>query len=157
MSSNNFFPAVTSIHLHTQKDSQELILYKDQNNTLNISCTIGGLTRRTLPYIHESLDYVAIWFTLYHQFGGKETTIVRRYVVEYDPNQGDINEDTEQIKFEIPIDDDFSNLDFISNYYYLQIGFTNKKTDQMGVTESIISNTIFKTKIPFNVLTNKVV
>ena len=149
MSSNNFFPAITSINLFTQRGSSELILYKGQNNILNVSCTIDGLTRRTLPYIHERLDYIAIWFTLYHQFGGRDTTIVRRYLVEYDPKQKYIDEDIDHINLQIPVDDDFSDLDFISNYYYLQVSFTSKHPDEMGISHSIQANQIFNTKIPF--------
>ncbi|ASN71431.1 hypothetical protein [Bacillus toyonensis] len=149
MSSNNFFPAITSINLFTQKDSSELILYKGQDNVLHVSCTIDGLTRRTLPYIHESLDYIAIWFTLYHQFGGRETTIVRRYFVEFDPKEWFIPKDIDRVVFEIPVDDDFSDLDFISNYYYLQISFTGKRPHEMGIEQSIHDNQIFNTKIPF--------
>lgn len=149
MSSNNFLPAITSINLFIERGSSDLILYKDQDNVLNVSCTIDGLTRRTLPHIHESLDYIAIWFTLYHQFGGKETTIVRRYFVEFDPEQGYIDIDIDRINLQIPIDDDFSDLDFISNYYYLQVSFTDKRPGEMGIAQSIETNQIFNTKIPF--------
>ncbi|MFJ8529988.1 hypothetical protein [Bacillus sp. NPDC094106] len=154
MSSNNFFPSLTSIKFQSNKDSQlaNLTLYKGINNTLNVSCTIGGLSRtqRTLPYIHETLDYVAVWITLYHQFGGKETTIVRRYVREYDPQeQQDKEYDHEYLEVNIPIDDDFSGVDFINNYYYLQVSFTHKRQGEMGVTTSINNNKVFETKIPF--------
>lgn len=149
MSSNNFFPAITSITLFTERDSSDLILYKGQDNILNVSCTIDGLTRRTLPYIHENLDYIAIWFTLYHQFGGKETTIVRRYFAEFDPKERNIDIDTDRIDLQIPVDDDFTDLDFISNYYYLQVSFTGKRPHEMGVSQSIHDNQIFNTKVPF--------
>ncbi|MCU4843719.1 hypothetical protein OB992_07030 [Bacillus cereus] len=149
MSSNNYFPAITSINLFTEKDSSDLILYKGQDNVLNVSCTIDGLTRRTLPYINESLDYIAIWFTLYHQFGGKETTIVRRFFVEFDPEEGSIDTDIDRVNLQIPIDDDFSDLDFIRNYYYLQVSFTGKRPDEIGISQSIQTNQIFNTKIPF--------
>ncbi|MGK8427693.1 hypothetical protein OF864_22490 [Bacillus cereus] len=151
MSSSDFFPAVTSIHLSTKKGSSELKLYKEITNSLHVSCTIGGLTQRTIPNIHEEIDYTAIYFTLYHQFGGKETTIVRRYMIEYDPKQEDIKFDDDHIEFEIPIDDDFSNLDFVTNYYFLQISFTNKQPGVMGLSQSIYNNEIFKSKIPFTV------
>ncbi|MCI4252498.1 hypothetical protein MRP26_26635 [Bacillus sp. CCB-MMP212] len=149
MSSYNFKPAITSINLFTEKDSSELVLYKEKNNTLNISCTIDGLTRRTIPYIHETLDYTALYITLYHQFGGEDTIIVRSYMVEYDSEQRTIESDIDRIELEIPIDDDFTEIDFVSNYYYLQISFTYKKPDEMGITESIRTNPIFNTKIPF--------
>ncbi|TEA54627.1 hypothetical protein EZE46_05740 [Bacillus sp. BH2] len=149
MSSYNFKPAITSINLFTKRDSSELILYKGQDNTLNVSCTIDGLTRRTIPYIHETLDYTALHITLYHQFGGRDTIIVRSYMVEYDPQQRNIESDTDRIELEIPIDDDFTEIDFVSNYYYLQISFTHKHPDEMGISESIRTNPIFNTKIPF--------
>ncbi|WP_242221538.1 hypothetical protein [Bacillus cereus group sp. BfR-BA-01380] len=157
MTSSNFSPSITSIHLHTKKDSSELILYKGKNNALSVSCTIRGLMQRTLPYIHETPDYVAIWFTLYHQFGEKGSTIVRRHIVEYDPEQGYTSEDIDHIEFQIPIDDDFSSIDFITNYYYLHISCTGKHHDEMGISASVDNNEIFKTKIPFIVSTDKVV
>lgn len=86
-SSSNFYSLIY------KKGSSELKLYKEITNSLHVSCTIGGLTQRTIPNIHEEIDYTAIYFTLYHQFGGKETTIVRRYMIEYDPKQEDIKFD----------------------------------------------------------------
>lgn len=151
MSSYNFKPAITSINLFTKRDSSELILYKGQDNTLNVSCTIDGLTRRTIPYIHETLDYTALHITLYHQFSGKDTMIVRSYMVEYDPQQRNIESDIDRIELEIPIDDDFTEVDFVNNYYYLQISFTHKHPGEMGILHSIDINKIFETKIPFTI------
>ncbi|MGH0787833.1 hypothetical protein ACQVTU_08695 [Bacillus cereus] len=150
MSSNNFFPSLTSIHLQTESKSPELVLYTDGRiNILHISCSIGGLLQRTIPSLHETLDYVAVYFTLYHQFGGRETTIVRRYMLEFDPQEIDMKSNTEHAELEIPIDDDFSKVDFVDNYYYLQVSFTHKHPGEMGVSESMNRNKIFETKIPF--------
>ncbi|OJE45022.1 hypothetical protein BAQ49_07650 [Bacillus proteolyticus] len=150
MSSNNFFPSLTSIQLQTDPGSPELVLYTDGRvNILHISCSIGGLLQRTIPLIHETLDYVAVYFTLYHQFGGRETTIVRRYLFEFDPQKIDMKSNTDHAELEIPIDDDFSGINFVDNYYYLQVSFTHKQPDEMGVSESIQTNKIFETKIPF--------
>ncbi|HFR4148744.1 TPA: hypothetical protein ACHVJ6_002566 [Bacillus cereus] len=150
MSSNNFFPSLNSIRLQTEPESPELVLYTDgRTNILHISCSIGGLLQRTMPPLHETLDYVAVYFTLYHQFGGRETTIVRRYLLEFDPQEMDMKTNTEHVELEIPIDDDFSKVDFVDNYYYLQVSFTHKHSGEMGVSESINRNKIFETKIPF--------
>lgn len=149
MSSSDFMPAVTYMNIYTEKDSKELILHPEKDNHLYISCRISGLTQRTLEFIHEKLDYIAIHFTLLHQFGGKETTIVRRYMVEYDPEQGDIDDDNDLIELKIPIDDDFSGIDFVLNYYFLQMGFTSKHPGVMGISESLHIGKFFETKIPF--------
>ncbi|MES9665777.1 hypothetical protein [Bacillus nitratireducens] len=79
----------------------------------------------------------------------KETTIVRRYFVKFDPEEGSIATDIDRIHLQIAIDDDFSDLDFIRNYYYLQVSFTGKRPDEMGLSQSIQTNQIFNTKIPF--------
>ena len=42
-------------------------------------------------------------------------------MIEYDPKQEDIKFDDDHIEFEIPIDDDFSNLDFVTNYYFYKL------------------------------------
>lgn len=158
MSSNNFFPSLTSIRLQTNPASPELVLYTDGRvNILNISCSIGGLLQRTIPSLHETLDYVAVYFTLYHQFGGRDTAIVRRYFLEFNPQEIDMESDTEHAELEIPIDDDFSEINFVDNYYYLQVSFTHKHPGEMGLSTSIANNKIFNTKIPFIVLTDKVV
>ncbi|MGE6551316.1 hypothetical protein ACQKFK_20575 [Bacillus mycoides] len=149
MSSNNFLPAVTSIKLYTQKDSPNLALYKGQNNILHISCKVDGIIQRSIPFIHETIDYTALYFTLYHQFGGRDTTIVRRYLVEYAPQNIQNKSDTDYIELQIPIDDDFSEIDFVSNYYFLQINFTYKHPSEMGIIASLYANQIFNTKIPF--------
>lgn len=150
MSSNNFFPSLTSVRLQTHPESSKLILYTDGRvNILNISCRIGGLLQRTIPSLHETLDYVAVYFTLYHQFGGRDTTIVRRFLFEFDPQKNNTVSNSEEAELEIPIDDDFSGINFVDNYYYLQISFTHKRPDEIGISESIRTNKIFETKIPF--------
>jgi hypothetical protein len=149
LSSFDFLPALTSIHIFTEKNSNQLILVPNTSNKLRISCTISGLNRRTVEIIHEKPDYLAIYFTLFHQFGGKETTIVRRYMLEYDPEQEDKYDDIEEIDIDIPIDDDFSEIDFVLNYYFLQISITHKHPGEMGISESIRVGKIFETKIPF--------
>jgi hypothetical protein len=156
MSSFDFKPAITSIQLFTEKDSPELQLKKGKENFLYISCTISGLTKRRVEIIHDYLDYVAVHFTLLHQFGGKETTIVRRYMLEYDPDVEVINNDVEHIELKIPVDDDFSGIDFVSNFYFLEISFTHKHPGEMGISESIRVGKIFETKIPFTILAKEV-
>lgn len=44
------------------------------------------------------------------------------------------------------MDDDFPNLDFIYNYYYLQVSFTSKHADEMVISHSIQVNKIFNKK-----------
>jgi hypothetical protein len=153
MSSFDFNPAVTSISMYTTKDSPTLFLYKEKENYLYISCTIGGLSQRVYDFFSETTEYVAICFTLFHQFDALDTTIVRRYVVEYEP-ESNIIEDIDQIELKIPVDDDFSRIDFVSNYYFLQFSFTNKHPGEMGISESINVGKFFETKIPF-ILSNK--
>jgi hypothetical protein len=153
MSSFDFNPALTNITMYTTKDSPTLFLFREKENNLFISCTIGGLSQRVDDFFSEIPEYVAICFTLFHQFDALVTTIVRRYMVEYEP-ESNIIEDFDQIELKIPIDDDFSKIDFVSNYYFLQVSFTNKHPGEMGISESIHVGKFFETKIPF-ILSNK--
>ncbi len=146
MSSNDFSPAITSLDMSTSMTTQELVLFLEEENILYVACCLGGLSRRTLPIVHEVPDYLGVYLTLFHQFGGKETTVVRRYLVEYPP---DTIDDTDLIELEIPIDDDFRGIDFVSNFYFLHVSFTGKQPGEMGISESIYYGRVLETKIPF--------
>ncbi len=151
MSSTNLLPSISFLRLSTkEEDSPYLILYEGEENRLTVEFTICGLNERTIPQIHEQLDYIALHITLFHQFGGKETTTVRRFVIEYDPGR-EIFKDVQDMMLDIPVDDDFLDIDFISNYYFLQMSFTHKHLGEMGLDESVYVGKFFETKVPFKV------
>lgn len=151
LSTSNFWPALTYFELFTERDSPNLFLYKGKENKLTVEFTISGLRRRFLPIIHEDISYIAIFVTLLHQFGGKETNIVRRYAVEYNPEIEPIKDSYNTI-LDIPIDDDFGNLDFVTNFYKLEFCYTNKRDGELGFNYSLEEGKFFETKVPFVVL-----
>lgn len=149
MSSINFHPAIQNVSIQISEKPYPWEANANHDVEIKLEFSLFGINKRILP-ISNTIPPFYIYIFLVYQNGGKDFEIISS--VDFYCDEKLVEKDHLQFsaRLILPFDKNFSEEDFVTNYYYINIAYSESSLEDGSDLNTLVgafNHSLFHTKL----------